>query len=869
MVRRAYRYYSKSLQPMLNKIAKLFGEETYPGVDTGSPGSPIQQWLDVARLHTYLPYESYDEDHQIFYNKGSTGFVLLCEPMAGACLGDQSRIADFLKQQDYLPEGCSLQFLLYSSNKLGGLFDTWKAPRAREGFWKLAEQRTLFLSELIQDSHPHIGRIRNYCLMISYTVPGHIDDPVRLNVLKETRKCLIDTLKSVGIPSFILPAQHFIEEISGILENTDNLYPQKKAWNQHESIARQILPIDGEYYVHADYLETNNASIRTLIPKECPDYWSLPHMDSFLGDMLKQQNMGFPFLIHFGLFVEPHQGAAKAKLNARREALENSLKNKLTKWMAGLEEQYEESNEACRQVQQGDRLITSLLSVTLISRPERLEEDTLQAKRIFHQQGWEMIAAKYDHLPLLLGSLPMTWTCGRKGGAVYGFGPDLYQMGRAKRTLTKEAQNTLPILAEWKGQDAPGMLLYGRRGQLFCWNPFTYAFLPDARNAQTGHDFNVCIAGASGSGKSVFMQDLMMTVLGVGGKVFVLDYGRSFQKTCHLQNGQYIEFDVRRQLSLNPFSGIPVGDDPISAEQRSDALSLIPPTIKAMATPLKSSADLENIQTPFIEKAVKHAWNLKQDKASIGDIRDYLLAQKHPVAQDLGEMLFSYSAQGDYGGFFNGPAGANLHENFVVIETQSITNHPRLMTVLTQMMMIQINHEIARGDRNQPFLIMIDESWKVLAGDNVAWFIQEMTRVTRKYKGSIVLATQHLTDYFQPDCPAATVAFQGSAWKCVLSQTQEVLSTLDQYDGLKSLVKNDFQRSILNSLKSHPPYYSEVAIFGPEVQGAVGRLSLDPFSRLLYSTNPQEYQSIEAYRAQGLSISDAIERVALSQSERL
>ncbi len=63
----------------------------------------------------------------------------------------------------------------------------------------------------------------------------------------------------------------------------------------------------------------------------------------------------------------------------------------------------------------------------------------------------------------------------------------------------------------------------------------------------------IAIDRVPGSGKSVFMQELMLSVLGVGGKVFVLDYGRSFKRTCLILGGNYIEFDMKNPISINPF----------------------------------------------------------------------------------------------------------------------------------------------------------------------------------------------------------------------------------------------------------------------------------------------------------------------------
>ena len=44
-----------------------------------------------------------------------------------------------------------------------------------------------------------------------------------------------------------------------------------------------------------------------------------------------------------------------------------------------------------------------------------------------------------------------------------------------------------------------------------------------------------------------------MSQLGQGGRVFVLDLGRSFEKLCHLLDGEYLIFSSGSKLNLNPF----------------------------------------------------------------------------------------------------------------------------------------------------------------------------------------------------------------------------------------------------------------------------------------------------------------------------
>ncbi len=117
-----------------------------------------------------------------------------------------------------------------------------------------------------------------------------------------------------------------------------------------------------------------------------------------------------------------------------------------------------------------------------------------------------------------------------------GVGVALSNLGRGIKTIASESKVLLPIIGEWKGDlSSPGMLLTGRRGQIMYWSPFGSALIGSnlySTAAAPNENFNLCIAGVPGSGKSVFMQELMLSILGVGGKVFVLDYGRSFKRTC-------------------------------------------------------------------------------------------------------------------------------------------------------------------------------------------------------------------------------------------------------------------------------------------------------------------------------------------------
>ena len=82
------------------------------------------------------------------------------------------------------------------------------------------------------------------------------------------------------------------------------------------------------------------------------------------------------------------------------------------------------------------------------------------------------------------------------------------------------------------------------------------------------------MSAASGAGKSVFTEELITSVLGVGGRAWVFDRGRSYQHLCHLLGGQFIEFSPHSDICLNPFTniknwaGIPDKKLPLSEDEQ-------------------------------------------------------------------------------------------------------------------------------------------------------------------------------------------------------------------------------------------------------------------------------------------------------------
>jgi conjugal transfer ATP-binding protein TraC len=396
---------------------------------------------------------------------------------------------------------------------------------------------------------------------------------------------------------------------------------------------------------------------------------------------------------------------------------------------------------------------------------------------------------------------------------------------------------------EWKGTESAGMLLAGRRGQLFTWSPF---------DNEEGN-YNVAVVGKSGSGKSVFMQELVTSTLGQGGQVFVLDVGRSFEKTVKLQKGEYIEFSPHSPICINPFSSIPEDN----AEEASDALEMLKAIVSLMAAPKGGTTDEEDIE---IEKALKQAWDQKGLKATMTDVSNCMLESQDPVAQVLGKKLFPYTKDGVHGRFFEGEASVDLSKRMVVVEFEELKNRKDLQAVILQMVIVQITNKLYLGDRKTPSNVVLDEAWDLLRGKQSGEFIETAARRLRKYNGSLVVGTQGVNDFYKT--AAAQAAFENSDWMCLLGQKKESIAQLKTSDRLSM---DPTMEKMLRSVKTKQGTYAEVMIYGPHGY-AVGRLLLDPYSLILYSTKADEFAAVQSLTDKGLSLADAVEEVSLRKA---
>ena len=180
---------------------------------------------------------------------------------------------------------------------------------------------------------------------------------------------------------------------------------------------------------------------------------------------------------------------------------------------------------------------------------------------------------------------------------------------------------------------------------------------------------------------------------------------------------------------------------------------------------------------------------------------------------------------------------------------------PLFWAVLAAIMFMS-QQMMRKVDRSIPKALFLDEAWQMMRGGAMAEFIEAFARTCRKYYASLITATQSLNDYYKS--AGSIAALENSDWFVILQQKPETIADFKKHDRFEM---DDYTDALLRSLKINGREYSDILIKGPETL-AVGRLVLDPFSSTVYSSSPAVYAAIEDLVTQGLTMDEAIERIA-------
>ena len=824
-------------------VARWVAEEP-PGSVYAAGALPLtleeQQRLSTRhRLAELLPYERWDPESGVCVNTdGSYGFVLEVQPATGMDRARLDVLAGLLTQD--LKVGACLQLILYASPAVVPGLEAWRCARTTQTSRALATRRMQYLrgagwQSLLKD-HPFL--LRDFRLFVCLLYPplrGIADPAEEYRSLLDTRESFRGILESASMPCRALDGDGFVSLLDTLLNPA--IERPKLRWQEGVLLSEQLADGDTVLFVGRDGLGLSHRAMHLAVHpysvRQYPEHWAGWQMSDLAGDLYTNNlRMPCPFMHVLNITV-PDQAGVQGRAQVQAMRATQMADSPMGRFMPVWRERRDDWHLVARLSGAGHRLLLTWSQLVLFMRQgeQRFCEQRLMA--LYESHGWLLRRDRFVCLHALLCALPLS------GGA--GLQREAETLFRRRTMLSWSAANVAPWSAEWKGTGSPLLMLIGRRGQLMYLDPFD--------NDQG--NFNVAVAAASGAGKSFLTQELLLSLLGTGGRAWVIDSGRSYERLCRLVGGAYIDFIPTHRLSLNPFSGI--GE----LEAELPLLKTLLARMAAVRQPLNS------LQLSCLERAVKTAWMRAGSDASVTAVARELLGQNEDSARQVGRMLYPYTRDGVYGRWFEGPFNVKLDSDLVVLELGALDDKPDLQQVILLLLILRINREMYQGDRKRRKLCIIDEAWRLMSSGDAGQFIETGYRTARKYGGAYMTVTQGIDDYYQS--PTARAALQNSDWMFLLRQKAE---SLLRVKGESQLHLDEARLRLLSSLETRQGKYSEIAVIAPGGGTAVGRLVVDPFSEKLYTTRADECAFLERRMQQGASLMEAVEHLVAESADR-
>ncbi len=822
------------------QIFSLFG--------IGMEGRRLREYTyKYTHANKAFPYRLYDpaeRKYMLEYEDGSTAVGAIFEISPAIVAVDDSAFDALF---DTLIPGATLQFILYGSPNITKRLDAFKkqAVMSKENplFKDIIDEYAGFFERATKEGVNKMmpTTLKDYRMFVSILLEKNHDN---ISYIAESVENILNT-KGFE-PEAVKP-----DNLVGTLYEYFNMnhdFRDIPKYDDSQIISNQILApdtlLDGS---DSKFVESDGTYYASLNPIELPMRTSLWHFCTRLGDYLSEnkdkQQFNSPFIVSTAVSSVPESEVAKIKVNIQSihsQELPENLFPRLAKKKA-------DATIATKSFEEKKKLVKMSLNVIVTGNSKKNLKSNIDAVKMYWASGSaeqriKLKEDKFINTVNVLSAVPL------------GVNYDYYELTEKYRTIfAEQASCFIPVESDWKGTPNPVVPLITRRGQFMAFDLF-----------DSPSNYNGYIVATSGAGKSVFINDLTLMYLAKGDNVFIFDVGRSYEKLAKTIGGQWIEFDAKNPMSLNPFSEIKTKEDFDDGwEYLRDFIYMIGGSLSK-----EEAKKGEKLIKSYIDASLQEMWNEYKDELEISHISQWFLTAGHREGKkeliDFGQQLKPFTRDGIYGRFFSGPSSVDFHKQFVVMELDSIIGNLELRDAVMMVMTYHISRKVYLSKIAEHRTILIfDEQHRFLrTSPRVDLFTKNAYRQIRKHDGAIFGATQGFNDIYSPNDTdpdsAGNTILNTSAWKFFLKQNEESINALKS-SNLFSFSDMDYH--LLRSIDNYKPFHSEVFMVTPWGIKVPARIVTDKFMYYLFTTYMPDKIRINRYVEQGDSISTAIKKV--------
>lgn len=863
---------------VFQRLKTLWGTRSNLLIDAGIPGFRHGDVAKVDRLSAYLPWDAVDDDG-LFILKGKRpdeseglGFTIEIFPQTGVTYEMEKSLLGITSA---LTPNAVVAITAYASPAVEGLTELMlpDAPKA-DAFAPLSQNAQSLMNAAIKSAIANLNRgarhqvtpgapvvIRHWRVWLSVVMPGAnpFDEKLREATLT-ARRAISAVLEQSGLFMGHWDAHTLVGTVAELM-NPQSVRSQtfvRPAANIFESPSSQIMKGDTEVTITKHYVRFSDSTLISgathednavhavgLSVDSYPERkWSLLTATGLLGESTRGgSQIPCPFMLT-SIISLLDNASERVKAEGHRMRAMQMSKTPISQLSPWYPEKAQQWTLAVKSFQTEGGLARVSHQMVLFAPAGSEAEAVHAAQSIARKVGVEMRRTTCLHAQTLLAALPMA------AGPLMA--QDLKQMCRLQRRTLATGIYGAPVMTEWQGtgprddrdRRTPLLTLIGRRGQIMHVDPF----------ANASGNYSMTIVGKPGSGKSVVMNQLAFSTLAQGGLVWIIDVGRSYEKMAGVLDGEFLVFDKDHIWDLNPFAIL----NALSGDDRNEGIESVVAILGELVSPGRPLPDLER---SVLINCVASAAISAEREGRFATLRDLdfaiaKLAVNDRRLDDLRMQLEPY-LNGPLSCWFDGSGRpVNFTNRFTVLELEGLSAHPALRQAVLMTLMLWIEKTMAR-DRSTVKLVLIDEAWDLMGSGHSGKFIASGFRRARKHKGGFVVATQSLADFFKSE--TAQAAWQCADTRLTLRQDSEVLSALES-QGL--MTTDGWFRVALGSLTTVRGAWSEMIVKVGDAPPAIGRLVLDRFSQVLFSSLPAEVTAVNAWRRAGATMTTAVQAVA-------
>lgn len=362
---------------------------------------------------------------------------------------------------------------------------------------------------------------------------------------------------------------------------------------------------------------------------------------------------------------------------------------------------------------------------------------------------------------------------------------------------------------------------------------------------------HVLVVGASGSGKSMWVNDLLAHAAAGGARAVVVDFLSSYRGLAEAAGWRHLALSrTATGVTLNPLQW--TGDGPPDR----DAVAAAAAFVERLVTGGDPAARLEPGQRALLEDRLGAVYARAEGReATLGELREEL--GRHRATGDLAARLARATGRGSLAALFDGPGRIDLDAPGLVFDLARVADDPELGG-LCFAAVLQVATQVARRARDRRVILVFEEFARLARDPGLFAFAEAAFRVHRKL-GVLDVGVSQTLDDFRPDGAPGVVANVDT----IVLFRQPAAAAVEALGPALGLTA--VERAWVRALETVPGQY---ATFLVREQGPGGVRTVPcvhrptPFGWALTTTAPQDLAKRARYEEESGDLLAAVERLA-------